>query len=152
MFVDETLDPADRERAIAHEVAYGIYAELAPPKTLKDYNVGNWGFKYNDEVIQKELNGIYRDSNNPTAIQHSPIDDGYTKQQARHELWTEAIRSYLTNPNYIKTVAPNAAEFLRARLREHPRLRQLIQFNALGPLAWWGSNQATSNGDADDGR
>jgi hypothetical protein len=47
------------------------------------------------------------------------------------ELMGEAIRAYLTDPNYIKTVAPRTAAAIRAAVNAHPELSKIIQFNAV---------------------
>ena len=47
----------------------------------------------------------------------------------------EAVRAYMADPNYLKTVAPRTAKAIRAAVNSHPRLRDIIQFNALAALA-----------------
>lgn len=44
----------------------------------------------------------------------------------------EAIRAYMADPNYIKTVAPNVAARIRATVNDNPSLRDTIQFNIGG--------------------
>jgi hypothetical protein len=46
----------------------------------------------------------------------------------------EAIRAYMADPNYLKTVAPKTAAAIRKAVNAHPFLSKVIQFNAL-PLA-----------------
>lgn len=48
---------------------------------------------------------------------------------AQAELMAEAIRAYLQNPNYLKTVAPNVAARIRAAVNTNHDLNQIIQFN-----------------------
>ncbi|KQS79043.1 hypothetical protein ASG25_10680 [Rhizobium sp. Leaf384] len=45
---------------------------------------------------------------------------------------TEAIRAYMADPNYIKTVAPETASRIRQCVNDNPRLRDIIQFNSVG--------------------
>src|SRR5262245_13202143 len=45
------------------------------------------------------------------------------------ELVAEAIRAYMQNPNYLKTVAPNVAARIRAAVNTNPNLNRIIQFN-----------------------
>ena len=45
------------------------------------------------------------------------------------EYIAEAIRAYLTNPNYLKTAAPRTAAAIRAAVNPNPRLNRIIQFN-----------------------
>jgi hypothetical protein len=48
----------------------------------------------------------------------------------------EAIRAYMTNPNYIKTVAPKTAARIQEHVNSNPRLNRTIQFNStVSPLA-----------------
>ena len=48
----------------------------------------------------------------------------------------EAIRAYMTDPNYLKTVAPKTAARIREFVNSHPTLSKNIQFNSLaGPIA-----------------
>ncbi len=37
----------------------------------------------------------------------------------------------MTNPNYLKTVAPKTAERIREYVNKHPHVSKIIQFNAL---------------------
>jgi hypothetical protein len=48
------------------------------------------------------------------------------------EYVAEAIRAYLVNPNYLKTVAPKTAAAIRAAVNGHPRLSRILQFNTVG--------------------
>jgi hypothetical protein len=50
------------------------------------------------------------------------------------ELMAEGIRLYLTDPNYIKTVAPGTAKAIREAVNSHPVLSRIIQFNTLAAL------------------
>lgn len=43
----------------------------------------------------------------------------------------EAIRAYLVDPNYIKTVAPDLAAAIRDAVNSDPTLAPVIQFNNL---------------------
>ena len=45
----------------------------------------------------------------------------------------EAIRAYMADPNYIKTVAPQTAARIRQYVNSEPRLNHVIQFNSGGP-------------------
>ena len=51
--------------------------------------------------------------------------------RAEEEYFAEALRAYMTNPNFVKSVAPNFAAAVRAAVNSHPRLRGVIQFNSL---------------------
>jgi hypothetical protein len=44
----------------------------------------------------------------------------------------EAIRAYLENPNYLKTVAPKTAAKIRAAVNANPSVNKIIHFNMNG--------------------
>jgi hypothetical protein len=46
------------------------------------------------------------------------------------DLWAEAIRASMTDPNYLKSVAPKTAARIRAAVNANPQLAPIIQFNA----------------------
>ena len=50
---------------------------------------------------------------------------------ADRELWAEAIRAYMYDPTYIKTVAPDVAFMIRDHVNRNSSLRKTIQFNAV---------------------
>lgn len=58
---------------------------------------------------------------------------GYTADQAPSELMAEAIRAYMADPNYLKTVAPKTSAAIRAAVNGNPKLAPIIQFNSMAP-------------------
>lgn len=54
---------------------------------------------------------------------------GVRGSDIRAELMAEAMRAYMQNPNYIKTVAPNVARRICEAVNTHPELRKIIVFN-----------------------
>lgn len=60
-----------------------------------------------------------------------PRDLGYTATETPYELSAEALRAYLSNPNYFKTVAPKTAARIREYVNSHPELSKIVQFNSL---------------------
>ena len=56
----------------------------------------------------------------------------YPLQDVNRELWAQAIRAYMIDPNYMKTVAPNAAAVIRGAVNAYPELSKIIQFDAEG--------------------
>src|ERR1041385_3378919 len=65
-----------------------------------------------------------------------PQHCGYARDNVPRELVAEAIRAYLTNPNYLKTVAPKTAAAIREAVNNNPRINRAIQFNTvLGAMA-----------------
>lgn len=99
------------------------------------------------EGIEAEIRYLFNDLTNPelnearalnasvtseTSPQYSnfgPEKWGCFDLEAQSELMAEAIRAYLQDPNYIKTVAPNVAERIRQAVNPHPVLSRTIQFN-----------------------
>jgi hypothetical protein len=61
--------------------------------------------------------------------------DGYPKVDVDEELRAELLRAYMMDPNYLKSVAPNAAKSIRDSVNADPWLRKVVQFNALSPIA-----------------
>ena len=57
----------------------------------------------------------------------------YSADEASREYMAEAIRAYMADPNYIKTVAPQTAARIRQYVNSEPRLNHVIQFNSGGP-------------------
>jgi hypothetical protein len=58
-----------------------------------------------------------------------PEQRGCFDVDAQAELMAEAIRAYLQNPNYLKTVVPNVAARIRGAVNANPDLNRIIQFN-----------------------
>jgi hypothetical protein len=90
--------------------------------------------------LEDELQAVYDTLNNPnrTSNQQKPAPDarpflpehrGFTGEAVAREYIAEAIRAYLTDPNYLKTVAPRTAAAIRAAVNPNPRLNNIIQFN-----------------------
>ena len=52
------------------------------------------------------------------------------------EYIAEAIRTYMIDPNYIKSVASDTAARIREYVNSNPRLNKMLQFNSIGlPVA-----------------
>jgi hypothetical protein len=94
--------------------------------------------------LSRELDQVYNtlaSGRERTTNLSRPRHFGYTSKHVPRELMAEAIRAYLANPNYLKTVAPRTAAAIRAavilgsRARGHPRLSRIIQFNSLAAAA-----------------
>ncbi|GLQ53763.1 hypothetical protein GCM10010862_10220 [Devosia nitrariae] len=86
------------------------------------------------ERLNRELRAIYNDLNNPQSYGRpfGPEQSGYTRPFVPRELMAEAVRAYMVDPNYIKTVAPKVAARIRQYVNQNPQLRDVIQFNAGG--------------------
>ena len=125
--------------------------------------------------IKAELRWLYNDVNNPIlqrdraagrAVEQSsskvyrgfgPEQIGYKKGiEADRELMAEAIRAYMANPNYMKTVAPKTAARIRAYVNEHKDLKHIIQFNSVvgtaGGAAGAGAALGSDGSDTERGQ
>src|SRR5205807_3935665 len=93
-------------------------------------------------ALEPQAEGIYstinvgREGIQPPRL---PQDFGYPDSEAPYELVAEVFRSYLTNPNFLKTVAPDLAAWVRSLVNSHPQLSRFIQFNGLGALGVLGA-------------
>jgi hypothetical protein len=97
--------------------------------------------------LSNELKDIYNTLNNPNRSHSNPGEAtswgrpvtpqvfGYKGDEVPREYVVEAIRAYMADPNYLKTVAPKTAAAIRAAVNSHPTLSKIIQFNALAGLA-----------------
>jgi hypothetical protein len=119
IFVDKRLSPANRDRVTAHEFAHAI-----------DY----FSRDIPTDGLSRELGPLYNTLNtgrertrNLTGPQHL----GYSGEDIGREYMAEAIRAYMADPNYIKTVAPGTAARIREYVNKNPRLNEIIQFNSI---------------------
>ena len=56
----------------------------------------------------------------------------------------EAFRAYITNPNFMKTVAPKTAATIQHWVNSHPHVSKIVQFNSVAaPLAATGAAVAS---------
>jgi hypothetical protein len=85
--------------------------------------------------IEKELKAVYEDLNTGTYFKRgrgaTPKGQGYSDSKAGAEMIAEAIRAYLADPNYLKTVAPKTAARIREAVNSNQNLKNVIQFNSL---------------------
>lgn len=119
IFVDRTLPAGTRQRVLMHELGHAIDEAARQIPT---------------EGLHTPLRTIYNDLNNPQSYGRpfGPEQSGYTKPFVPRELMAEAVRAYLADPNYIKTVAPKVAARIRQYVNQNPQLRDVIQFNMRG--------------------
>lgn len=52
-------------------------------------------------------------------------------ERVKRDLMAEAIRAYMHDPNYLKSLTPRVVATIRAAVNVHPTLSKLIQFNSL---------------------
>ncbi len=127
--VDEALRDAPLARVTAHEIAHGV-----------DY-LANWRSGIPQDGIKKQIGSVYNTLNNPNRSRDGleaatwsktarPQDFGYKGADIPAEYMAEAIRAYMADPNYIKSVAPETAARIREYVNTNPRINKTIQFNA----------------------
>lgn len=125
IFIDKSLSPVSASRVLPHELSHAVdeVVETIPVDGLND-----------------ELRDVFNHLNNPQSHgkRYGPEQRGYSGEKARRELMAEGIRAYMADPNYFKTVAPNAAARIREFVNSHPKLSQIIQFNALASVVLGG--------------
>lgn len=118
-----TLEPQKFERVTAHEFGHAI-----------DTLAGT----IDASGLNTELRTVYNDLNNSQSYgkRFGPEQSGYRGADVGRELMAEALRAYMADPNYLKTVAPKTAARIRAAVNSNPMLRDLIQFNSIAaPVA-----------------
>lgn len=95
--------------------------------------------------LNDDLKAIFNTLNNPNRARGgleaaawgkpvTPKTLGYSGEEIPREHLAEAVRAYMADPNYLKTVAPKTAAVIRSAVNAHPTLSKIIQFNAI-PLA-----------------
>jgi hypothetical protein len=96
------------------------------------------GSRIPTDGIKKELRSVYEPLNTPGNFKPGkglqPKDFGYPAKEVDAEYMAEAIRAYMRDPNWIKTVAPSAAKRIREYVNSNPKLNQVVHFNALAPV------------------
>jgi hypothetical protein len=116
----DSLPKEQMERVTAHEVGHAIdaLANQIPTKGIeKELN-----FNYSALITGEERNHDLA----------KPRDYGYrTKHLSDREKIAEAIRAYMVDPNYLKTVAPKTAARIREYVYKSKELSKIIQFNSL---------------------
>ena len=60
-----------------------------------------------------------------------PQHVGYRGEDIPRELMAEGVRAYMSDPNYLKSVAPDLAKRIREAVNSHPELSKIVQFNAI---------------------
>jgi hypothetical protein len=143
IWINEDLIPQQKEFAVAHEGGH-----MAEDLAVGPNGMSIQGLKPQLEFVYSALNSG-KERRQPLLL---PKDKDYSESDAPFELVAEAIRAYLTNPNYFKTFAPDAAAAIRAMVNSHPQLAKWIQFNGLGLAALRGGIGGTSNDDPNSRR
>ena len=123
ILLNRALSASQLPRVLGHEVGHAI-EEMAG--------------RIPTDGIVKELRSVYNVLNNPahrgqtqTRRLMGPEQFRYEGAEVHRELIAEAIRACVTDPNYLKTVAPGAAARIRKYVNSHPHLSRQVQFNSL---------------------
>ncbi|POR52394.1 hypothetical protein CYD53_10559, partial [Bosea psychrotolerans] len=146
ILIDKNLDPDRYSRVLAHEIGHAVdeLAGTIPTAGLSD-----------------ELRGLYNSLSNghrnaagtdarANARPFLPQHDGYRGDDIPREYMAEAIRAYMADPNYLKTVAPKTAARIREYANPNPKFNRTIQFNAIAaPAAGLAASGAVLAGSDD---
>jgi len=120
----DSLPVADQPTVIAHELGHAI-DDLAG--------------RIPQDGLRRELEQVYSDlatgRQGVAAHKTLPQHVGYRGDAADAELMAEAVRAYMVDPNYLKTVAPKTAARIRQYANDNPLISRVIQFNQMAPLA-----------------
>ena len=117
--IADDLPQPQKDMVIAHEAAHFIEETAGQIPT---------------NGLDNELRFIYNTTATGKENVHpiiGPEKMGYTGDDIQRELMTEAVRTYMANPNWIKTMAPRTAARIREWVNTHPELSKLIQFNSV---------------------
>lgn len=146
IFLSKNLTPEKRDLVYGHELGH-VIDQIAGEIPVNG-------------ILKEELKPLYNTLNNPNrngaeaanwGKTFRPDDSGYRSKDIPREYMAEAVRSYISNPNYLKTVAPKTAARIREFVNSHPTLSKIIQFNAMAattsPLAalMYGADQRNNN-------
>ena len=121
IFVWDQLDAEATHRAVAHEFGHHLANAV---KGL----VGKMPRKLEQELMPLYSSGYKGTRRKP--YETPTANNKYRQDEVNEELLVEAVRAYLTNPNHLKTVAPQTAAYLRSKLNRNPKVRDHIQFNS----------------------
>jgi hypothetical protein len=121
--IDYERDLTDDQvpRVVAHEVGHAI---------------DSLSGKIDTKGLSTELKQVYHDlatgRQGETKKQTLPQHLGYPAKEVRDEMVAEAVRAYIVDPNYLKSVAPETAKRIREAVNTDPRIAKVIQFNQGG--------------------
>lgn len=119
---DKSLPADHAQRVISHETGHAI-DDIAG-------TIPTDGLKTELRQVYSTLATGQERGRNLTGPQHV----GYKPSETNAELMAEAIRAYISDPNYLKTVAPNTAARIRAAVNADPQIGGIFQFNSAAPF------------------
>lgn len=120
---NNSLSTAQQGIVKAHEVGH-IIDEIA----------GSIPTKGLDTQLRDIYHTLYEGKERKT-LRTGPEHFKYKPPAVRGELMAEAMRAYLQDPNYMKSVAPKVAAAIRKAVNTNPDLNKWIQFNTLAGVA-----------------
>jgi hypothetical protein len=131
---DQSLNEGSAHKVVAHELGHMI-DDLAG-------KIPTAGLSNELKPLYNTLNTGQERSRNLTGPQHF----GYADDDIPREYIAEAVRAYMADPNYLKTVAPKTAAVIRRFVNENPRLNKFIQFNSVAvPVGIGATNEDSSD-------
>lgn len=85
--------------------------------------------------VRREADQVFSDLNSSMYVPKGrigakPQHFGYKGNDVAAELNAEGLRAYMQDPNYFKSVAPNAAKRYREYINSNPNLNKVIQVNS----------------------
>ena len=122
VLINRGLSPRQADRVLGHETGH-LISEIAGQIPVTGLNTEL-------RQVYDTLNTGRERTRHLTGPQHL----GYRGDDVPRELMAEAIRGYMADPNYLKSVAPKTAARIREFVNSHPTLSKTIQFNALAAL------------------
>jgi len=137
--IAENLDDVQAGHVLQHELGHGI----------ESYTFGS---KIPQTGAAREAAMVYSDLNSTRYVPKgkigaTPESQKYAPSEWDSERMAEAIRAYLQDPNYIKTVAPKLAARIREYVNANPNLNKVIQFNSMGGLGALGAQDLYQSGN-----
>lgn len=125
IYVDEKLTDPVAQRVLNHELGHAI-----------DGRANAFGGSL--QGVLDDAKRVYSETNSSGWVSnwrkgHDPGSFGYKNpSDIRGEYMAEAIRAYMTDPNYIKTIAPELAARIR-QLVNSSKVNEYVHFNSLAP-------------------
>jgi hypothetical protein len=125
VFLSEKLTPDQLPIVYGHEIGH-VVDQLAG--------------EISDTGLKTELKALYNTLNNANRGRYgtgaaswgkpaTPQGAGYKGGDISREFLAEAIRAYLADPNYIKTIAPKTAAAIRKAVNSNPAVNRMLKFN-----------------------
>lgn len=141
--------PDQLDLLLGHEVGH-MLADFAGRKRARPGDAGEGVIPHAGLV--PELRDIYNVGHNPfraEGVKVGPETLGYSRKDAPAEMIAEAIRAYMSDPNFIKNMAPKTAKRLREYVNAHPEVARVIQLNSLAALGFLGALRQPATAQAE---